>query len=263
MYNTRMSSYKSITARERKLARRFQQRFVDKAGPNLVLLKDMLDQTDYGMYVKDLDRRLVMLNRKNCEWCNFQDELDVVGRRTDELFPREPSADYTIRDIEVAKTGKPVLNDISARPPDYDTGFIVRSVFPVKDQKGKVIGTACVYKKVADADVEGDWRIRMKSVLSWIDAHYAERIATAQLARQVGVSESQFRRIFANMFSMSPTHYVNVIRINAARTLLETSDMLVADIATETGFYDQSHFTKLFVRERGMTPGEYRRRHHQ
>lgn len=120
-----------------------------------------------------------------------------------------------------------------------------------------------MYKKVADADVEGDWRIRMKPVLSWIDAHYAERIATAQLARQVGVSESQFRRIFANMFNMSPTHYVNIIRINAARTLLETSDKLVSDIATETGFYDQSHFTKLFVRERGMTPGEYRRRHHQ
>ena len=258
-----MAFYKPRTARERKLARQFQQRFVAKAGPSLELLKAMLDQTDYGLYVKDLDRRIVMLNRKNCELCNFPDELEVVGKRTDELFPKEPSADYTMRDIEVARTGEPVLNDISSRPVDYSAGFIVRSIFPVKDLKGKIIGTACVYKKVADADVKGDWRIRMKSVLSWIDAHYAEPIATEQLARQVGISESQFRRIFASMFNMSPTHYVTIIRINAARTLLETTDRLVADIATETGFYDQSHFTKLFARERGMTPGEYRRRHRQ
>ena len=256
-----MLSYKPRTTRERKLARQFQLRFIGKAGPSLELLKAMLDQTDYGMYVKDLDRRLVMLNRKNCELCNFPDELEVVGRRTDELFPKDPSADYTMQDIEVARTGEPVLNDISSRPVDYGAGFVVRSIFPVKDLKGKIIGTACVYKKVADADVEGDWRIRMKSVLSWIDTHYAEAIATEQLARQVGISESQFRRIFASMFNMSPTHYVNIIRINAARSLLETTDKLVADIATETGFYDQSHFTKLFVRERGMTPGEYRRRH--
>lgn len=256
-----MTSYKPRTARERKLARQFQQRFIGKTGPILELLKAMLDQTDYGMYVKDLNRKIVMLNRKNCEWCNFQDELDAVGRRTDELFPNESSTDYMMRDIEVAKTGKPVLNDISSHPPDYDAGFIVRNIFPVKDLKGKIIGTACVYKKVTDADVEGDWRIRMKSVLAWIDAHYAETIATKQLAKQVGLSESQFRRIFASMFNMSPTHYINIIRINAARTLLEMTDKLVTNIATETGFYDQSHFTKLFVRERGITPGEYRRRH--
>ena len=48
---------------------------------------------------------------------------------------------------------------------------------------------------------------------------------------------------------------------SAARRLLETTDTLVADIATETGFFDQSHLTKLFKHERGITPGEYRRRH--
>ena len=49
---------------------------------------------------------------------------------------------------------------------------------------------------------------------------------------------------------------------DAARQLLETSSMLVADIATACGFYDQSHFTRAFIRERGVTPGVYRRQHH-
>ena len=46
-----------------------------------------------------------------------------------------------------------------------------------------------------------------------------------------------------------------------ARKLLETTDMLLSDIAVETGFFDQSHLTRIFKKERGMTPGEYRRNH--
>ena len=54
---------------------------------------------------------------------------------------------------------------------------------------------------------------------------------------------------------------MNTIRLNAARRLLEKTDRLVSDIAVATGFFDQSHFTKIFKRERGVTPGEYRRHH--
>ena len=48
---------------------------------------------------------------------------------------------------------------------------------------------------------------------------------------------------------------------DAARQLLETSSMLVANIATACGFYDQSHFTRAFIQERGIAPGTYRRQH--
>ena len=58
---------------------------------------------------------------------------------------------------------------------------------------------------------------------------------------------------------MPPGRYILTARLNAARQLLETSNTLVADIATACGFYDQSHLTKAFIRERGVTPGTYRR----
>lgn len=260
MYNTRMAFYKKRSARDRKKARQFQQLFFAKAGPALALLKSMFDQTDYGMYVKDIHQRLVTLNRKNCELNNILDELDVVGKRSDEIFDQPFASDYMKADLEVIRTGKPVLNDISDRPSDL-SGFLVRSVFPVNDLRGRIIGTACVYKKVADANVEGDWRGRMKSVLSWINAHFAEPISTESLAKSTGISASQFRRIFASLFGTSPTRYVNTVRINAARNLRETTDKLITDIAAETGFYDQSHFSRIFTRERGITPGAYRRQH--
>jgi len=51
------------------------------------------------------------------------------------------------------------------------------------------------------------------------------------------------------------------VRITAARTLLETSDRTIADIACETGFYDHSHFTRTFKRIVGISPGLYRKNH--
>ena len=45
------------------------------------------------------------------------------------------------------------------------------------------------------------------------------------------------------------------------REVLETTDRLLTDIAVETGFFDQSHLTRVFKKERGMTPGTYRRKH--
>ena len=92
-------------------------------------------------------------------------------------------------------------------------------------------------------------------------SHLAERLTIAELAGLAHMSPSSFKKAFAATFDMPPGRYILTARINAARQLLETSSMLVADIATACGFYDQSHFTRAFIRERGITPGAYRRQH--
>ena len=58
---------------------------------------------------------------------------------------------------------------------------------------------------------------------------------------------------------MSPSQCVIQVRINAAKTLLRTTDRRVTDIAAETGFCDHSHFIKTFRAATGMTPNEFRR----
>ncbi len=75
------------------------------------------------------------------------------------------------------------------------------------------------------------------------------------------MSKSTFKRTFTRLFEVSPGQYLLRVRLNAARRLLETTDKLISDIALECGFYDQSHFSRLFQRARGLTPGAYRRAH--
>ena len=80
-----------------------------------------------------------------------------------------------------------------------------------------------------------------------------------RLAKIAHYSPAQFRRLFRELTQMSPSDYIVNVRINAAKTLLGTTDRRVSDIAAEVGFFDHAHFIRTFKRIVGTTPAKYRR----
>ena len=250
-----------MTRREKK---KLQTDFLRKAGPNAATFKAMMDLLpEIAFYMKDADGRIMALNRRNCDICNIHDEIDAVGQRSDDIFPSALSQMYMAHDQTVRRTGHPLLNLRDGHSADWSNDSHIKSVFPLVDQEGRVIGTTCFYYKLPMPGDAPDWHSILKPVTEHIAKHYAENITLEFLAAMVGTSVSSFRRQFTRTFGLSPGRYLTTIRINAVRKLLETTDKLVSEIAAETGFLDQSHLTKLFKRERGTTPGAYRRRHRQ
>ena len=55
-------------------------------------------------------------------------------------------------------------------------------------------------------------------------------------------------------------HLRNPTRINAAKTILRTTDRRVGDVAQETGFFDHAHFIRTFKRKTDLSPAQYRQR---
>ena len=255
----RMKPGNTMTLRERK---KMQRDFFEAAGPNTAAFRALIDTLpDACFYMKDLDCRIMALNRRNCEVCNIKNELDVIGMRSDEVFSPAEAEAFMDLDLEVQRTRKPALNRIEAHPADKSPGFTVASVYPVKNSSGDIIGTMRLYRIVTSHGTLPEWHGRLKSVISYIQAHYTEDISLTQLAKMTGSSVSQFKRIFKKTLEMSPGRYIMSTRLNAARKLLETTDMLLSDIAQEVGFYDQSHMTRVFKTIRHVTPGQYRREH--
>ena len=58
---------------------------------------------------------------------------------------------------------------------------------------------------------------------------------------------------------MSPSDYIRHTRLNAAKTLLTTTDRRITEIAQETGFFDHAHFIRTFKAATGISPAKYRR----
>lgn len=89
-----------------------------------------------------------------------------------------------------------------------------------------------------------------------IDSEYAEPLSLDSLAQRCGLSVSTLRRRFARDTGMSPYEYLLSTRLEHARELLRRGST-AADAAQRTGFCDQSHFTKVFRRYFGLTPGMF------
>jgi AraC-like DNA-binding protein len=131
---------------------------------------------------------------------------------------------------------------------------------PLFDPDDGVIGIAGAMYGIDDPKMLTDYFQELMPVIRHVDRHYATTVSMAEMARLAGLSTTHFNRRFRQLLRMTPSQYLRTVRVQQARGLLTTTDKPLAEIATLTGFTDQSHFTKRFRQATGMTPDAYRRR---
>lgn len=88
--------------------------------------------------------------------------------------------------------------------------------------------------------------------------HFAEHITLGQLCGYCGMSKSTLLRSFTRAHGITPYRYLQAVRIGKAKALLESGEKPV-DVAFQTGFSDQSHFTNSFETFIGLPPTTYKR----
>lgn len=94
----------------------------------------------------------------------------------------------------------------------------------------------------------------------WLQDHLAEPVRINDLAHKLAVSERTLIRRFNAVLEQSPLTYLQNLRIDTARALLEAGDLSTEQIAQYVGYSDVSSFTRLFRERVGFTPGAYRSR---
>lgn len=100
---------------------------------------------------------------------------------------------------------------------------------------------------------------KMKLILKYIENHYMNRITIAEIAKEVGLSESHFMKYFKNAMGTSFIDYLNEYRLTMASRLLISSDSSILAIASEVGYENLSYFNRTFKKRFKMTPREYRK----
>ncbi|WP_421900880.1 GlxA family transcriptional regulator [Maridesulfovibrio sp.] len=97
-------------------------------------------------------------------------------------------------------------------------------------------------------------------VQEWMQENYNMPINIKSLAEQSGLGERTFLRRFKRTTGMTPNNYLQQVRIEAARHLLEVSGKGVDEITVLVGYDNPSSFRRLFKRMTGLSPREYRSR---
>jgi transcriptional regulator GlxA family with amidase domain len=95
---------------------------------------------------------------------------------------------------------------------------------------------------------------------AWLADHYDVATPVARMVERSGLAERTFKRRFRKATGYSPVEYVQTLRIEEAKDLLERTAMATDEIASEVGYEDSAFFRRLYKRHTGITPARYRRR---
>jgi AraC-like DNA-binding protein len=98
----------------------------------------------------------------------------------------------------------------------------------------------------------------LDSVRDHIRDRYAESISIEDLARRANLSTSHFAALFRRRFGVSPIVYQTHVRMARSRSLLDSTELSVAEVARAVGYDDPSYFGRRFIDAHGMSPRAYR-----
>lgn len=93
----------------------------------------------------------------------------------------------------------------------------------------------------------------------WLSKHFRDAQAVAAVVAQSGVPERSLKRRFKTATGSTLINYVQNLRVEEAKRLLESDDSSSEDIAPAVGYENPAFFRRLFKRSTGLTPGQYRR----
>lgn len=101
---------------------------------------------------------------------------------------------------------------------------------------------------------------RMEAALSYIDKNYKQQITLDELAEKCFTNKYYLSHLFTRVQGVSIGKYILEKKIMESKRLLDENKLSVADVAASVGFHDPSYYCRVFKKETGLTPSDYRKR---
>ncbi|HEV8245306.1 MAG TPA: helix-turn-helix domain-containing protein [Polyangiaceae bacterium] len=99
----------------------------------------------------------------------------------------------------------------------------------------------------------------LRVAIDFIQQHYTEPLSAGRVARVAGFTRTYFSKLFKEREQMTFEHYLRALRVERAKHLLTSTDLGVGRLAKLSGFSSSEYFARIFRREVGVSPLEYRK----
>jgi AraC-like DNA-binding protein len=100
---------------------------------------------------------------------------------------------------------------------------------------------------------------RIRNIIEWMERHSDEFTSNQALASKVNMAANSFARLFKDNTGITPQQYLSRLRIDKACEMLHHTHLSIDKIAEQCGFSDRYHFSKVFSKVLGVSPGFYRK----
>lgn len=146
---------------------------------------------------------------------------------------------------------RPLLDGIGA--PDVQTDSVDRDHVP-EDLKQRFLSALQGTKKYGCSNT-------INRAIAYLEEHYPQDISTEEIAAQVGMTANHFSQRFKKETGVTVLNYLTEIRMRHAKELLLTGNYKVYEVAERVGYKTSQYFSKIFSRNVGVMPLEYKENH--
>jgi AraC-like DNA-binding protein len=213
-------------------------------------------------FVKDRQRRFVYVNQGLSEMFGLNRKAEIIGKFDSEYCDEYVESMFKEDDELILRKGITIKNKIElVTTLNGVIKWHITTKTPLWTRRGEVGGLAGVTREFESDRHTSLEHPTLGKVIDYINRHYSRTLPSVELASVAGISVSALGRNFKKSFHLTPVQYISRCRVSHASHLLSNTDMPIANIASECGFFDQSHFSRTFQSILHATPRAYRNRY--
>jgi len=239
----------------------------------LPLLERLFDALpDVVFFAKDPDGRYTHANQTLVERLRLTNRAQLIGRRTDELFPGGLGDRYREQDETVLRGGPEIVGQLELHLyPNRAPGWCLTHKLAWREppagggrRREAIVGLVGLSRDLATPGLSHATPpatyARVAQVVERLQRDHAEPLHIGALAREAGLSIAQLERHVMQLYRVTPRQLLARFRLDAALALL-AGDASVAEIAHACGYADHSAFARQFRRSTGLSPRDWRAHH--
>ncbi|MFL6695577.1 MAG: helix-turn-helix domain-containing protein [Vitreoscilla sp.] len=236
----------------------------------LALLERLFDTLpDVVFFAKDIDGRYTHANQTLLDRLRLTKRAQLIGRRTDELFPGGLGDRYREQDEAVLRGGAEITGQLELHLyPNRAPGWCLTHKLAWREpssaggrRREAIVGLVGLSRDLATPGLSHATPpatyARVARVVERLQRDYAEPLQIGELARAAGLSIAQLERHVTQLYRVTPRQLLARARLDAALALL-AGDGSIAAIAHACGYADHSAFARQFRRSTGVSPRDWR-----
>lgn len=210
-------------------------------------------------FVKDEEAKYVLANQTLATRCNLASVQELLGKTSTDIFDSKFGHSYTEQDFLVLQEGAKILDKLELHSyRSGQPGWCLTHKLPIYDAHEKVIGMFGVSLDIhPEESNQPETNERIFNAVRHIRQYYDQSISVEALAKLANISISQFDRTFKKLFQMTPTQYIQKVRLERAIELLK-QDLSITEISVLSGYSDHSAFSRQFKQLTGLSPSQFK-----
>ena len=214
---------------------------------------------DTIFFVKDASGRYVAANQILAERTGFGRKEALIGLAADAVFPGPLGRRIAAQDRAILQSARSLKGELELHLyPSGQEGWCLTWKEPLFDRARRVVGLVGLSRDLRPANAMPDETAALSRALQVAQSRAGVALKVTDLAELADLSPFQLDQRIRAMFGLSPGQYLARLRIDRASERLRQSDEAISQIALDSGYADQTTFTRQFRKLVGLSPNAYR-----